>query len=242
MKITAVCLVAIRGQASKSSLSAVKSRVLKILRLRLSDNLGVGSREVFAIAGALKENKGLVDLDLMDAIRMGDETWFAVCDSLKIHPTLEVLNLCLMQTLGGAASAVLKSRIQTLLDLLKVNTSIHTITSIHYNEHELFRKSIIPYLETNRLRPRLLAIQRSRPIAYRVKVLGRALLAVRTDPNRFWMLLSGNTEVAVPSTTANTTNSTSFPAPAAAVAANSSTTATSNVIAPVSGQKRKACP
>jgi hypothetical protein len=29
---------------------------------------------------------------------------------------------------------------------------------------------------------------------YRVKVLGRALLAVRTDPNRFWMLLSGNAD------------------------------------------------
>jgi hypothetical protein len=32
----------------------------------------------------------------------------------------------------------------------------------------------------------------SRPIAYYAKVLGRPLPAVRTDPNRFWMVLSGN--------------------------------------------------
>jgi hypothetical protein len=78
-----------------------------------------------------------------------------------------------------------------------------------------FRGSVIPYLEANRLRPRLLAIQKLRPIAYRAKVLGRALLAVRTSPNRFWMLLSGNAEVAFLSTTATTTAATSIPVPAA---------------------------
>jgi hypothetical protein len=57
----------------------------------------------------------------------------------------------------------------------------------------------------NRLRPRLLVIQKTHPIAYRAKVLGRALLSVRTDANRFWMLLSGNPEVAFLSTTAMTT-------------------------------------
>jgi hypothetical protein len=45
-------------------------------------------------------------------------------------------------------------------------------------------------------------------------VLGRALLAVRTDPNRFWMLLSENSEVAFPSTTATTTAAASLPTPA----------------------------
>jgi hypothetical protein len=94
--------------------------------------------------------------------------------------------------------AGLKSRIQALVDMLKVNTSLHTINGVPrlYSEHEVFLESVIPYLETNRLRPRVRAIQKSRPIAYRAKVLGRALLVVRTDPNRFWMLLSGNAEVA----------------------------------------------
>jgi hypothetical protein len=70
-----------------------------------------------------------------------------------------------------------------------------------YSQHELFRGSVIPYLETNRFRPRVRAIQKTRPIPYRAKVLGRALLAARTDTNSFWMLLSGNAEVAFPSST-----------------------------------------
>jgi hypothetical protein len=85
---------------------------------------------------------------------------------------------------------------------VKINLSIHTIHLLDCcTEHDLFRGSVIPYLETNRFRPRLLAIQKTRPITYRAKVLGRALLSARTDANRFWMLLSGNAEVAFPSRT-----------------------------------------
>jgi hypothetical protein len=91
---------------------------------------------------------------------------------------------------------------QVLVDMMKVNTSVHTIhVDSHFSEHEIYRESVIPYLETNRFRPRLLAIQKTRPIVYRAKVPGRALLASRTDANIFWMLLSGNAEVAFPSRT-----------------------------------------
>jgi hypothetical protein len=168
---------------------------LKSLRLRFSSDLEVCNREVLEIACALKENKGLVDLDLsFCGFRVTDETWGAICDSLHTHPTLEVLDL---RTYG--VSGVTKSRIQALLDMVKVNMSIYTIhLHARYSQHEYFRRSVIPYLETNRFRPRVRAIQQTRPIMYRAKVLGRALLAVRNDPNRFWMLLSGNAEVAFP--------------------------------------------
>jgi hypothetical protein len=138
--------------------------------------------------------------------------------------------------------------------MLKVNISIHTIrVRYHFSDYELFRGSLTPYLETNRLRPRLLAIQKARPIAYRAKVLGRALLAVRTDIKSLWMLVSGNAEVAFPSTSATTTMVTNLPTPATVgatftanaapvVAATASTTAASNVVAPATGQKRNACP
>jgi hypothetical protein len=163
-------------------------------------DLEVDMREHSAVAGALRENKGLVHLDLRYGSIVNDETWDVVCDSLKAHPTLEVLNL----RSGETRMPPLKPRILALVDMLKVNMSIHTIRlNYQYCEHTLFKKSVIPYLETNRLRPRLLAIQKILPHAYRAKVLGRALLAVRTDPNLFWMLLSGNAEVAFPSTTAS---------------------------------------
>jgi hypothetical protein len=121
------------------------------------------------------------------------------------------------------APAVLKARIQGLVDMLKLNLSIHTIPlADSYREHERFRRSVIPYLERIRLRPRVRAIKKTPPFPYRAKVLGRALVAARTDASSFWMLLSGNAEVAFPSTTAN------LPAPATAAA---TATAISNTAA-----------
>jgi hypothetical protein len=218
---------------------------LKSFRPRLSNTPEDGNREVLEIACALRENKGLVDLDLRYGRNVTDNTWDAVCESLKAHPTLEVLDL---RSIG--IPFLLKSRIQALADMMKVNMSIHTIhLDDYYYEHALFKESVIPYLETNRLRPRLVAIQKTLPHAYRAKVLGRALLAVRIDPNRFWMLLSGNSEVAFPSTTV----AASLPTPANAAAtenvapfavtAIASIIADSSVVASVgAGQKRKAWP
>jgi hypothetical protein len=122
-------------------------------------------------------------------------------------------------------AAVLKSRMQALVNMMKVNVSIHTMhfldsrySDSRYSQHELFRGSVIPYLETNRFRPRLLAIQKALPIAFRAKVLGRALFATRTDVNSVWMLLSGNAEVVFSSTTTTTTSTVSLPTPATAAA------------------------
>jgi hypothetical protein len=231
---------------------------LKSLRPRFSSNLEVGNREFLAIATALRENKGLVDLDLWPRIGMSDETLDIVCDSLETHPTLEILHL--LAGGGLLAPAVLTSRMQVLVDMMKVNMLIHTLHLPHqYSEHEIFRGSVTPYLETNRLRPRLLAIQKTRPIAYRAKVPGRALLSARTDANRFWMLLSENPEVAFPSTLATTTPAANLPTPAdatsnaatatAAVTVTAtraaSTTGTStdaNAATPTDCQKRKAHP
>jgi hypothetical protein len=215
-------------------------------------NRGIGSQELLAILGALPENKGLVDLDLSyQDFRMSDEIWDAACDSLETHPTLEVLNLRSREAF--LAPLVLKSRIQALVEMMKVNMSIHTISlNDHYYEHKLFKESVIPYLETNRLRPGLLAIQKTLPQAYRAKVLGRALLAVRTDPNRFWMLLSGNAEVAFPSTTATITAAASLPTPTTAAATSTASAApfvvtasandASSAVVPAACRKRKACP
>jgi hypothetical protein len=168
-----------------------------------STNHEGSNRGALAIVSALGKNKGLFDLKLgHDGFMMSDETWDAVCDSLKTHPTLQVLHLRSVPL----TQAVVAPRIQALLDMIKVNISIHTMhLPTCYSRHAIFRESVIPYLETNKLRLRFLPIQTTRPIMYRVKVLGRALLAVRTDPNSFWMLLSGNAEVAFASTTATTT-------------------------------------
>jgi hypothetical protein len=170
----------------------------------ISRNSRVANRELLTMAGALRDNRGLVNLHLAlngNFFKMNDETWCTVCDSLKTHPTLQFLRLQSRWTFE-LTPAVLRLRIEALVDMMKVNMSIHTITlADRYCEHELFRQSVMPYLETNRLRPRIRAIQTTRPMTYRAKILGRALAAARTDANSLWMFLSGNPEVAFPSTT-----------------------------------------
>jgi hypothetical protein len=89
-------------------------------------------------------------------------------------------------------------------------------------------------VETNRVR----AIQKTRLIAYRAKLLGRALLAARTDANSFWMLLSGNAEVAFPPTTATTTLATTLPTPATVAA--TTTAAAVNATAAVTAAATRA--
>jgi hypothetical protein len=160
-------------------------------------------RVVLTLAGALRENKGLLHLDLTLYWIMSENAWDVLCNSLKTHPTLQVLNLLSenfdtnprtglrrsWRFLLPLAPAHLKVRIQSLVDMMKVNTSILTIyVDGQYFEDELFQRLVIPYIDSNWFRLRVRAIQNTRPIAYRAKVLGQALLAARTDPNSLWML------------------------------------------------------
>jgi hypothetical protein len=204
---------------------------LKSWILRIPSDLEVSNRQVLAIADTVRENEGLFELEILfDGYRVSNEMWGAICDSLKTHPTLEVLNLRWTFTNAAPAPAVLTSRIQALVDLLKVNMSIHTIgLDPCYSQHELLRESVIPYLDTNRFRPRVRAIQKTRPIPYRAKVLGRALLSARTDANSFWMLLSGNAEVAFPSRNTTIAPAANLPTPATAAAAATSTASVATV-------------
>jgi hypothetical protein len=195
------------------------SRLKSLTLSFLSRSLGAIKRQLLALASALQENEGLLFLHFPYDPRLSDETWDVICDSLKTHPTLEWLNLSAEHDDATTAPAVLTSRIQALLDMMKINKSIHTISlNLHYRQHELFQTSVIPYLVTNRFRPRVRAIQKTRPIVYRTKVLGRALLSARNDSNSFWMLLSGNAEIAFRSRTTTIAAATSLPTPATTIA------------------------
>jgi hypothetical protein len=181
------------------------------------------SREIITVASALKENKGLVNLHLVNAYASASarssKAWGAICDSLETHPTLEVLDLRTSNAFPLETQAVLNFRIQALLNMMKMNMSIHTIhLDSRHSQHELFRESVVPYLAMNKHRSHIRAIQQTRPTTYRAKVLGRALLSTRTDVNSFWMLLSGNPEVSFPSTSAKTMLVTNLPTPATAAA------------------------
>jgi hypothetical protein len=179
-------------------------------------------RDLLALADALRENQGLVELNLNCSV-VSKDSLIAICESLKTHPTLEVLDFGSIGPVEHPAEPVVMSRLRVLLDMVKANTLIHTIRLWElYESNGFFRESIVPYLERNRLRPRVCAIQEALPHSFRARVLGRALLAARSDANRFWMLLSGNAEVAFPSRSGTATV---FAITPAATTVNATTTA-----------------
>jgi hypothetical protein len=83
--------------------------VWKIEQL-LSQNFDVGNRE-FVRCRRPRRKEGLVSLHLLHGFTMGDRTWDAVCNSLKKHPTLQLLNIRSAPT-QMLAAAVLESRIK----------------------------------------------------------------------------------------------------------------------------------
>jgi hypothetical protein len=195
---------------------------LKTLRLFVSGSRDDNDQQGFVIASALRENKGLVDLKIrydpsVAGFAISDETWNAVCDSLKTHPTLEVLDVW-----RNRAASPRSSWIQALVDMMQVNVSIHTLRLPNCYSGHVILGSVVPYLETNRLRPRVRAIQKTRPMTYRVKVLGRALLSTRSDANSFWMLLSENAEVVFPSRITTIAAAANLPTPATTAATSTS--------------------
>jgi hypothetical protein len=119
------------------------NRRLKSLAPRfLSISIEEEERQFLAIASAHRENKGLVELNVNHSEHTEcDETWHAICDSLKTHPTLEVLHLSPVSNNTSTVSAVTLSRTQALLNMMKMNMSIHTIhLHDHYLDHELFQE------------------------------------------------------------------------------------------------------
>jgi hypothetical protein len=95
---------------------------LKSLTPYSSGSREFDNRQVLAIASALRENEGLVDLDL-NSCWMSDETWGAVCDSLKTHPTLEVLDLSSVYSAGMMTPAVIAYRIHATAAVATFSTN-----------------------------------------------------------------------------------------------------------------------
>jgi hypothetical protein len=104
----------------------------------------------------------------------------------------------------------------------------HTIKlSEDERDDEIYTEDILPYLETNLYRPRVVVVKKTIARPFPEKVLGRALHCVKSNPNLVWMFLSENVDVFVCSKEEDTRE--------VAVSA----VATAVVVAVVAGCKRK---
>jgi hypothetical protein len=172
---------------------------VKALTLRCS--YGNAAKDLVAIgtlARALEKNRGLVRLDMSNRV-ISNDNWKALCQSLKAHPTLEVLGL---RTTTSSAerrdpdfNATRTHRMRGLEGMLKVNTIMHTIDLEPTEcDESLLQHSIRPRLEGNLYQPRVCAMKKVDSLL-RAKLLGRALESKQGSPNALWMFLSQNEDI-----------------------------------------------
>jgi hypothetical protein len=149
---------------------------------------------------ALANNRGLVDLDL-GVVSISDDNWIVLCESLKTHLTLTNLDLSNTSLRSPFGVKIVLAdndkahRTNAIAEMVQRNTVLHTI---HLWERErdqkIYAEEILPYLETNLYRPRVLAVKKTIERPFREKVLGRALHCVKSNPNLVWMFLSENVD------------------------------------------------
>jgi hypothetical protein len=153
---------------------------------------------------ALANDRGLVDLEL-NYRPISDDNWANLCESLKAHPTLTSLDLQNTNTMSEDGDRIefpdeeKEHRTRLLADMMELNTVLQTIElSEHQRDEQIYTESILPRLETNRYRPRVLAAKRA-DISLRRPLLGMALQndAARDKSNLIWMFLSGNADVVI---------------------------------------------
>jgi hypothetical protein len=160
--------------------------------------------ETAVLFRALANNRGLVDLDWEDR-SISDDNWSILCESLKAHPTLTCLNLRSTRPQRPNGGTIVLTddqklhRTRLLAEMLHQNTVLHTIQLRHEHERDeqIFMEEILPRLETNLYRPRVLAVKKTTERSFREKVLGRALASVKSSPNLVWMFLSENVDAFV---------------------------------------------
>jgi hypothetical protein len=201
------CTIGVRA-LTESLVGSQRLQSLHVDRLT-----GFNDTDMTALVGALAENQGLTHFTFSNH-DIGDDNWNLLCQALKTHPSLESVNL---QGTGGGATTrqprvgqwqlenfeIMYSeqkafRMLALANAIQENTVLHTLVlSPDEKEDEIFQDLIIPRLETNLFRPRVIAVKHAvGPLSFRQKVLRRALQSVSKNPNLLWCFLSENIDAA----------------------------------------------
>jgi hypothetical protein len=158
------------------------------------------------LVAALSNNRGLEDLDLREHA-ISDDNWSVLCESLKTHPTLTKLYLhCTSPRSPPSTRGRIvmtddqkAHRTRLLAEMMQENTILNTLElSESVSDQQIYTEEILPYLETNRYRPRVLAIKKA-DLSLRRSLLGLALQteSVRKDSNLLWIFLSENADILV---------------------------------------------
>jgi hypothetical protein len=174
----------------------------RVVKLRICGKPVPDNDGMSILFRSLTEMRGLVDLNLHNHYII-DDNWHILCESLKTHCTLTCLDLRCAQPWNAApiTDEEKVQRTRAIAEMLAVNTVLHTIKLYPFTiDENICTESVNPRLETNRYRPRVLAIKQADD-RYRRALLGRALQSelVRNKSNLLWMFLSENADIAIES-------------------------------------------
>jgi hypothetical protein len=181
----AVLAEAVRGNTSLKSLKPCGKL----------DHDQLTSEDFETLAHALKENEGLVTLDLAGRPIM-EESWCIILKSIQSHPSLHVLDLHLTPSSRRMSAATKTKRMLAIVEMLQVNTVILTIHMLlHECDKQVLQDSINPRLQLNLYRLRVRAIKEvAAPGVLRRKLLGLALGKVSKHVNLLWLILRENVD------------------------------------------------
>ena len=191
-----------RCELDSVSLAAALPNNTSLRQLTLRSSYGNSAKDrtiIKALAIALKSNKGLETLSLAHCT-VSNENCQILCDSLKHHSALKVLDLT--KTSKGAAADTV-SHLQSLEQILHTNTVLHTIhmdTIVVEGNASIsqgvgvWQGQIVSRLERNLYRARVDAIQHA-AASKRPTLLAHSVAAVTGSPGVVWMILSQNVDV-----------------------------------------------
>jgi hypothetical protein len=149
-----------------------------------------------SLSQALPGNKGIVNLRLSWStdLLMTNELWSFFFRSLWTHPRIESLSLSDDESQWWLSDESKTTRLHALLQMVQCNTVMRRIDLPDTMKVlEIYQNSILPRLEMNRsfFEEQRRAIQQADPSVCG-KLLGRALHAVRYNPNLIFRFLSDN--------------------------------------------------
>jgi hypothetical protein len=156
------------------------------------DHLSHGDFET--LARALKENKGLVTLDLAGQ-PISEESWRVILQSIRKHPSLQVLDLSLTPSSRRMSPAAKTERMLAIMEILQVNTMLLQIQMLlHECDKQILEDQINPRLQLNLYRKNIRSIKDVNTGLLHRKLLGRALGQVRNNSDLLWLILGENVD------------------------------------------------
>jgi hypothetical protein len=152
---------------------------------------GLSEEKMRSLLRALPGNIGIEHLAFRFEM-MSNETWILLFRSLTMHPRIKFLSIDTCPLVFSAESK--STMMNAIIQMLQLNTVVQTIAlPDEFNNEEVSQNSILPRLEMNRtcFVVQRLAVKRADP-SIRPQLLGRALHAVRYNPNLVFQFLSEN--------------------------------------------------